>query len=67
MPWTPEQATRFTKKAKTPKQKRQWSHVADSALMRGLSDGEAVREANSVVNKGRGLPHKSRLMDGIHG
>ena len=69
MPWDAKDASRFTKKAKLPKARRQWSHVADSALMRGLSEGEAVREANGVV-KERGMPkpsHKSRLLGGIHG
>ncbi len=51
MPWKPEQATRFTKKAKTPEAKRQWAHIADSGLMRGLSDAEAIAEANGVIKK----------------
>lgn len=44
-------AARFTKKATTPKLKRQWQHVEDSAKARGLSAGEAVREANGVVKR----------------
>jgi uncharacterized protein YdaT len=51
MPWTHKDANRFTKKATTPTLRRQWADVANSALKRGLSDGEAVREANSVIKK----------------
>lgn len=51
MPWKPEDAKRHTKKATTPKKKRQWSHVADSMLTRGASEGAAIRAANAVVRK----------------
>lgn len=53
MPWTPKEATGFTKKAKSPKAKRQWAHVADSALARGESDATAIKEANGVVKRRR--------------
>lgn len=53
MPWTAADATRHTKKAKSAKAKRQWSDVADSGLERGLSEGAAIREANSVVARRR--------------
>ena len=60
MPWDASDAKDKTKNANTPKKQRQWAHVADSALMRGLSEGEAVREANGVVKKAK--PHeKSKL------
>jgi hypothetical protein len=49
MPWKPKDATRFTKKATTPELRRQWADVANNALKRGLSDGDAVKEANSVI------------------
>lgn len=49
MPWKPSDATRHTHKAKSPKAKRQWSEVADSALSRGASEGSAIRQANAVV------------------
>lgn len=49
MPWKPQDATRHTKKARSSKSKRQWSHVADSMLSRGASEGAAVRAANGVV------------------
>ena len=44
-------AERFTKKANTPKKKRQWKHVEESALRRGASKGSAIRQANAVVKK----------------
>jgi hypothetical protein len=51
-------AERFTKKANTPKKKRQWRHVYDSAKRRGASKGSAIRQANAVV--GRSGKRKSR-------
>lgn len=54
MPWNPKDAKRFTKKAKSAKKKRQWSHVADSMLKRGESEGAAIRAANGVIKKGAG-------------
>ena len=54
MPWPPSQATRFTKKANTPTKKRQFADVADSALARGMSDKEAIMEANAVVKRNKG-------------
>jgi hypothetical protein len=51
MPWTPKDSTRFTKKAKSPKSRRQWSKVADSMLSRTGDEGAAIRAANSVVKK----------------
>lgn len=49
-------AQRFTKKANTPKKRRQWSDVEKSALSRGASAGSAIRQANAVVknNPARG-------------
>ena len=44
-------AERFTKRATTPKLKRQWSHVEQSALDRGASRGSAIRQANAVVKR----------------
>lgn len=46
-------AERFTKKANTPKRKRQWEHVYSSAKKRGASPGSAIRQANATVKKGR--------------
>jgi hypothetical protein len=58
MPWTPADATRHTKKAKTPKAKRQWRDVANSVLSRGGSEGSAVRQANGVVGRTIGQIHR---------
>ena len=49
MPWGASDAQRHTKKASTPKKKRQWADVATGGLSRGLSEGAAIREANAVV------------------
>lgn len=51
MPWTSRDAKRHTKKANTNKKKRQWSHVADSALSRGASEASAIRQANAVAKR----------------
>ncbi len=53
MPWKPSQATAKTKKASTPKRKRQWSNVANSALKRGASDKSAIKQANAAVRRDR--------------
>lgn len=44
-------ADKFTKKATTPKLKRQWEHVYTSAKGRGQSPGSAVRQANAAVKR----------------
>jgi hypothetical protein len=46
-------ASRFTHKATTPKLKRQWQHVYDSAKSRGAPAGSAIRQANAAVKKGK--------------
>lgn len=46
-------AERFTKKANTPKKKRQWDHVYQSAKGRGASPGSAIRQANAAVKRGK--------------
>ena len=51
MPWGASDAARHTKKAKSAKAKRQWAHVADSALQRGMPEGRAIAMANGVVKK----------------
>ena len=51
MPWKSKSAASKTKKAKSPKAKRQWAHVANSMLSKGASKGHAVRAANAVVKK----------------
>lgn len=49
MPWTSEDAKRHTKKANTPKKKKQWSKVANAALASGDSEASAIRQANAVI------------------
>jgi hypothetical protein len=44
-------ATKHTRKATTPKLKRQWEHVRASAEARGASPGSAIRQANAVVKR----------------
>ena len=46
-------ASKHTKKATTPKLKRQWEHVRRSAESRGASPGSAIRQANAVVKKSK--------------
>jgi hypothetical protein len=49
MPWGPNESTKFTKKANTPKKKRQFSEVANSVLAKTGDEGRAIREANAAV------------------
>lgn len=51
MPWAPADASKKTKKAKSPKAKRMWAHIADNLLKHGTSEGEAIKEANGVIKK----------------
>jgi hypothetical protein len=44
-------AEAHTKKANTPKRKRQWYHVRHEAEARGASPGSAVRQANAAVKR----------------
>lgn len=53
MPWTPGQAAKHTKKADTPKLKRQWRDVADGELKRTGDDATAIRAANAVVARAK--------------
>lgn len=52
MPWTPKDASKKTKKANTPKEKEQWSKVANKVLKSTGNEGKAVRIANSAIAKG---------------
>lgn len=49
MPWSKDEVSSKTKKAKTDKQKRQWVDVANGSLKRGDSEGTAIRKANGVL------------------
>jgi len=51
MPWDTKDATRHTKKARTPKLKRMWQQIANSMLARDASERAAIRGANSQVAK----------------
>jgi uncharacterized protein YdaT len=51
LPWTAKSARRHTKKAKSPKAKRQWSKVANAVLKHGGSEGKAIRIANAAVKR----------------
>lgn len=46
-------ASRFTKKANTPKRTRQWNHVYQSARAGGSPAGSAIRQANAAVKKSK--------------
>jgi uncharacterized protein YdaT len=52
MPWSPKDATRHTKKASTPKKKRQFAKVANEVLDRTGDEGRAIRTANAAVGRG---------------
>jgi uncharacterized protein YdaT len=53
MPWRPSDATKFTKKAKSPKAKSQFAKVANKVLKETGEEGRAVRIANAAVKKRR--------------
>lgn len=53
-------ASEFTRKATTPKLKRQWRHVYDSVKAGGGSPGSAVRQANAVVKRQSRRKRRSR-------
>ena len=46
-------ASKFTKKATTPKLRRQWDHVYGSVKGKGGSAGSAVRQANAAVKRAK--------------
>lgn len=60
MPWAPKDSARFTKRAKSPKRKRQWAEVADSMLKRTGDEGAAIRAANGVVKKAQARRTRKR-------
>jgi uncharacterized protein YdaT len=49
MPWHPEDAPRYTKKADTVELCEMWSEVANKVLTETGDEGRAVRTANAVV------------------
>lgn len=54
MPWSPQDATRHTKKANTPSKQRQFAHVANKVLAETHDEGRAVRAGNAVVAHNHG-------------
>lgn len=54
MPWDSSDAQSYTRKANTPKKRRQFSHVANSAMSRGDDEGSAIRQANAAVKRNTG-------------
>ena len=60
MPWGSKDASRHTKKAKSPKRKRQWADVANSILKRTGDDARAIRGADSAVKKSQSRRTKKR-------
>lgn len=48
---TIRKVTRFTKKARTPKLKRQFKHVYKSARKRGAKIGSAIAQASGVIKR----------------
>ncbi len=53
MPWIAKDAKAKTKRARTPRARRQWANVADRVLAATNDEGRAVREANAVVKRRR--------------
>lgn len=59
MPWTPEDSTKHSKKADTPKKQKQWSNIANSVLEKCLAGGgdqktcesKAITQASGVIAK----------------
>jgi hypothetical protein len=51
MPWSSADARRHTHKADTAAKAAAWAHVANATLRRTQDEGQAVREANAVVER----------------
>jgi hypothetical protein len=49
MPWTSNDAERYTHKATTLELKELWAKVANESLERTGDEGRAIREANAVI------------------
>lgn len=52
MPWTAKDASKHTKKADTPAEKKQWAKTANVVLKSSKDEGKAVRIANASIAKG---------------
>jgi hypothetical protein len=64
MPWNPSDATKHTKKARSPRCKRAFAHAANSILESTGDDARAVRGGNSAVNKCNAKGDKKMAKDG---
>jgi hypothetical protein len=53
MPWEPEDAPLYTKKAATPRLQRLWVEIANQVLDKTGDEGRAIREANAVIARTR--------------
>jgi len=51
MPWFPKDAIRKTKKANTPKKKKQWAATANNVLKRTGDEGLAIKIADAAIHK----------------
>lgn len=60
MPWKPEDAKGHTKKAATPKAKRQWADVANRVYERDGDEAKAIRIANGIVGKRHAAKHRGK-------
>ena len=49
MPWSTSDVSGKTKKARSPKAKRQWKDIANAVLKKTGNEGRAIREANGVA------------------
>lgn len=52
MPWSSKDASKHTKKANTPAEKKQWAKTANAVLKSSKNEGKAVRIANASIAKG---------------
>lgn len=60
MPWSARDASHKTRKADTPKRRRMWRDVANSAKQRGATDKSAIMQANAAVAKNKRKKKKRR-------
>lgn len=63
MPWkTKADVARHNKRVArgSAKRRRQWKDIANKGLARGLSEGEALREANGVLARERDRSSSAR-------
>lgn len=49
MPWTPQDATSYSRMATTETIKRLWCEIANQVLAKSGDEDRAIREANAIV------------------